>query len=297
MRELRALTIYFAVVFLGAALLAPWIYHGFQAAAQAFPGLRGLASQPFHRYVSRSLMLLALLGLWPLLRSLGVRSWKGIGITSLWPQLPAVFFGLGLGLASLATVAILGVVTGGRTLTLGLFGMKLLHHLAAAARSSLVAIPEELLFRGVLYTRLRAALGDGAGLCLSSLIYAILHFFARPESPSHVEWDSGIEVLRQMSAGFLNGRALVPGFLTLTLGGIILSWLFRSTGSLYGPMALHAAWILWLKLYEAATAGSGGQATWVWGTSKLIDGWSAFVMMLCCAAIVRQWSSKRRPSP
>jgi hypothetical protein len=295
-RELRALLIYLAGVFVGAALLAPWVYHGVQAAAPSMPWLSGITHQPFHRYVNRCLLGLALAGLWPLLQALGARSWKGVGLTAPWPQMPSVFFGLGLGLSSLALVALLGIGTGARRLSIGFLGTALFHHAANAARSSLISIPEELLFRGVLYSRLRGPLGDTPALLLSSSLYAILHFLGRPDSPARVEWQSGFEVLGRMMGGFTHWESMIPSFLTLLLVGIILARLFRTTGALYAPIALHGAWIFWLKLYEAATSGSPGAASWVWGTGKLIDGWSALVVMILCAAVVARWSP-RTPSP
>ena len=69
MRPLRALVIYIGVVFVGGALLAPWLYWLAQAFAHSFPKI---AAEPFNRFVNRSLLFLALAGLWPLLRALGV---------------------------------------------------------------------------------------------------------------------------------------------------------------------------------------------------------------------------------
>ena len=59
MRPLRALGIYFLVVFAGGALLAPLLYWLAQSFAAEFPKI---AHSAFHRYVSRSLEGIALLG-------------------------------------------------------------------------------------------------------------------------------------------------------------------------------------------------------------------------------------------
>lgn len=77
MRPAHALVIYIAAVFLGGALLAPWLYWLAQAGTDSFPKL---ANTPFHRFVNRSLLLLALAGLWPLLRHLGARSAGDLGL-------------------------------------------------------------------------------------------------------------------------------------------------------------------------------------------------------------------------
>ena len=69
MRPVRSLLIYAGVVFLGGALLAPWLSWGVQSLAAHLPEFQKLADHPFHRYVNRALLGLALIGLWPLLRS------------------------------------------------------------------------------------------------------------------------------------------------------------------------------------------------------------------------------------
>ena len=80
MRSLRALVIYLVGVFIGGALLAPWLYWLAQIAAPSFPLL---ARTPFHRFVDRSLLILALTGLWPLSRALGLNSWRDVGLVPL----------------------------------------------------------------------------------------------------------------------------------------------------------------------------------------------------------------------
>ena len=80
MRSLWALVIYIVAVFIGGALLAPWLYWLAQAFAHTFPHI---AAAPFHRFVDRSLLIFALAGLWPLLRALGMTSWRELGLVRL----------------------------------------------------------------------------------------------------------------------------------------------------------------------------------------------------------------------
>ena len=60
MRPVPALLIYTGFVFSGGALLAPWLYWSVQLLAPILPALQKLADHPFHRYLSRSLLALAL---------------------------------------------------------------------------------------------------------------------------------------------------------------------------------------------------------------------------------------------
>ena len=62
------------------ALAAPAVYALVQSGATHWPAWQGIADDPFHRYVHRSVLVVALAGIWPLMRSLGVRSWSELGI-------------------------------------------------------------------------------------------------------------------------------------------------------------------------------------------------------------------------
>src|ERR1700685_3826454 len=111
MRPFRALVIYLAVVFIGGALLAPWLYWLAQSCAHSIPKI---AAAPFHRYVDRSLLILALAGLWPLLRELGATSLREVGLVLPYGPSKKLFGGLLLGFFSLAVVAGIAIAFGDR---------------------------------------------------------------------------------------------------------------------------------------------------------------------------------------
>src|SRR6266496_5541967 len=119
MHPVRSLVMYAGAVFLGGALLAPWLFWGVQALAAHLPGLEKLANHPFHRYVHRSLLALALIGLWPLLRSLGARAWPDVGLVEPTGQRRKLALGFALGFASLACVAVVVLAAGARGVDAG----------------------------------------------------------------------------------------------------------------------------------------------------------------------------------
>src|SRR5262245_43003899 len=80
MRAGTALCIYLIFVFVGAALLAPWVYFGLQELARHSVTFNDAAGVPLSRVVSRCLLILAIAGIWPLIKTLGFRSWSEIGI-------------------------------------------------------------------------------------------------------------------------------------------------------------------------------------------------------------------------
>ena len=286
MRPLRALGIYIAVVFVGGALLAPWLYWLIQSFAGIFPKL---ANAPFHRYVNRSLIILALAGLWPLLRALGARTAADLGLVRPTGQGKRLMAGFALGFGSLAVVAGIALLAGARVLPEQIaFGNLVGKLCGAAATAAAVAVLEEVLFRGGIFGGLKRVLDWRLALVLSSAVYALTHFLARAQHVGDVHWSSGLALLPQMLAGFGDLHALVPGFFNLTLAGALLALVFQRTGNLYFSIGLHAAWIFWLKSYGALTTEVTSANLWLWGSTKMIDGWLAcIVLSLTLACLLR----------
>lgn len=101
----------------------------------------------------------------------------------------------------------------------------------------LVAQPaaEELVFRGVAFPALRAALGAWAGLVVTAGLYAVFHMLAYPPD-------------------YLNAAPLVPvwyGLILPLLAGLIIGGVRAYTGSTSAAIAAHAAFGLFalLKLF------------------------------------------------
>lgn len=285
MRPLRALVIYIVVVFIGGALLAPWLWHLAQLFATSFPKV---ANAPFHRYLDRSFLILALLGVWPLLRSLGAVSWHDVGIVPPYGHFKKLFGGLLLGFVSLAAVAGIVIACGVRSINATTDAHKIVAVISGALMAAAaVGVMEEILFRGGIFGGLRRVLYWPLALVISSVIYAIVHFFEHAEHTGPVAWNSGFILLPQMLGGFADFHALVPGFFSLTLAGVLLGFAYQRTGNLYFSIGLHAGWIFWLKIYGQLTTPTPQTALWFWGTGKMTDGWLAFLILLAVMGVFR----------
>ena len=285
MRPFRALVIYLVAVFLGGALLAPWLYELAQHFAHTFPGL---ARAPFHRFEDRAFLIIALAGLWPLLRALGATSFREIGLVPPYGQAGKCFGGWLLGFLSLALVAVIAIGSGGRTAAHGVGAHKIIGTLfSAVGTAAVVAVLEEVLFRGGIFGGLRRVLYWPFALGISSAIYAIVHFLQRVELVGPVVWSSGLVLLPHKLGGFVDFHALVPGFFNLLLVGVLLGLAFQRSGNLYFSIGLHAGWVFWLKCYGVFTVAAPRAADWFWGTEKMIDGWLAFFVLLAALGIFR----------
>ena len=284
MRPLRALVIYIAWIFIGGALLAPWLDWLLRACSHLFPRL---ATVPFHRVLDRSFLMLALAGIWPLLRSLGATSWREVGIIPPYGQSRKFFGGLLVGLVSLAVVAGIVVGAGGRVFMKSVpprdaVGIVI----GALGTAAAVGVLEEILFRGAVFGGLRRVLHWPFALAISSVVYALAHFFLPSQLAGPVKWDSGLVLLPQVFAGFGDIRALLPGFLSLTLAGALLGAAYQRTGNLYFSIGLHAGWVFVLRIYSQITDVAPGAPTWFWGSGKMTDGWLTFLAIAVTGVVV-----------
>jgi len=286
---------YLVTVFIGAALIAPWIY----MAAQKFPAAESTADlvpTPFYRYISRLLLVLGLAGLYPLLRTLGIQSLNGLGTTPSSSRFREWSNGFFWGLLLLAMVAAGSIFIGGRTLDFNHDHLEWAAHWRGVFLTALiVGLIEEILFRGALFGGLRKSHRFWTAALISSVIYALLHFLGKPENPKVMEWASGFVVLGKMTAGVFEWHSLLPAVINLTLLGLILAAAFERTGALFLSLGLHMGLIICAKTFPFVTqANAASTKNWIWGSDKLVDGWFATVALLLLALVLKiQFPSKR----
>ncbi|HWQ42958.1 MAG TPA: type II CAAX endopeptidase family protein [Desulfosporosinus sp.] len=96
--------------------------------------------------------------------------------------------------------------------------------LLALLGGMIAPIKEEMLFRGLMYPPLRQALGKGKGMLLTGLFFAALHF----------------DIVR---------------FIPLFIGGVVLTWLYERSSSIWPTIVAHGTWntlmalALWVQRY------------------------------------------------
>lgn len=85
-------------------------------------------------------------------------------------------------------------------------------------------IKEEMFFRGLIYPPLRQIFGRGKGILLTALFFAALH----------------LEIIR---------------FIPLFIGGVVLTWLYERSSSIWPAIVAHGTWnvlmalALWIQRY------------------------------------------------
>ena len=269
--------IYISVSFLLAALISPLLFNAGKSFAEVFANKdttdtftwlgKKAAKAEFDTYFKRALLLTALLGLWPLIRT--IRSRPPANDDSFWLSL---FRRPGNSILSGPCQCGIGFFTCGGIFLI----MALLIHILdwriwnptvptneipSLALKSLqpaiaVSLLEEILFRGLLMGVFLRSFRPAFAIFAISLLFAFVHFL-QPPSGSYVSdpytLTAGFEMLTLIGQRFLDPQLLIFAFSNIFLTGIILAIARQRTGSIWLPIGMHAGWIFSVQLYLKLT--------------------------------------------
>lgn len=284
MRELGKIIGYVVIVMVGGALLAPplWWLGQWGIAQGIVPALRPFA---FDKYLNRAALVLAL-GLLPwLVRSLRIGSLRALGIEPNPNRSRDLALGLGVAIAGFGA-AVLGLVLGG-ALSLRPNTSVRAWSLSVLA-AVVVAVVEELLFRGVFFGVLRRSLKPVQAWASLSLLFAALHFLRpNPSLPKihAVTWDSGLLLLPHLLWEYAEPDRLWASFGTLTVMAGILGYTVLKTRSLYMAIGLHAGWVFCVKALSLTAVPESRTPFWLGNDWR--SGAAPLALMLMTAAWVR----------
>jgi uncharacterized protein len=284
LKDAAKLLAYLAATLLFAVLVAPPLYWAAEAMARrgVLPWLVGFG---FERFFRRALLIGALIFLWPLLRSLGVRNLRELGLernASAWRDTAAGFF--------IATVPLL--LAGAGLVVFGVYSLRAtVSPLGIAERTlSTIVVPliEEPIFRGLILGVLLRGLRPIAAVLISSAFFSILHFLKAPDdSGSPVSWLSGFSSVANAFSNFAEPLLVLAGFTTLFLIGWILADARLRTRSLWLPIGLHAGWIWGNGVFNKVARREFEMLPWL-GRNLLI-GLIPLAVLLLTWLLVRWW--------
>ncbi len=254
-KEFGKIVVYLCAVLVGGALLAPPLYWAVQAAI-ASGWLLVLQKYGFQKYFNRSLLVSAVVLLWPMVRWLGVKGWA-----------PAVFrgdpwgwrrtgWGFGLGAVAMAALGA-GYVWAGFYHWTGCPSWGV--WMKALVSALVVGCLEESLFRGAIADLAERSGGRALALWGTSALFAGVHFL-KPDPSAKIEvvgWGSGFELVPRMFYQFSEPLLWLGGFGTLWVFGLVLGLAVRRTGSLWLSIGIHAG-LVFVKL----VFGKGTERVW-----------------------------------
>ncbi|OHE75390.1 MAG: hypothetical protein A3F67_07945 [Verrucomicrobia bacterium RIFCSPHIGHO2_12_FULL_41_10] len=242
-------------VFLG-ALVAPVAYWLFQLLPVDHLGyfaelVASVQQMPLHRYLSRSIQVVAILLLWPTISWLRIRHLSELGLYRNRYTFPD--FGVGMIAALLPLFLLQGFL-----LWKGWYHPKEDLSFAMLPRivttAIFVALFEEFFFRGVILGLMRHFLQDWGSIVLSACLFAGIHFLNLPHSHEvSVHWWSGFALLSTIGGNLPAWPLALGAFMTLLIVGMILAWVTIRTGALSLAIGLHASWIFGQQFFNLLT--------------------------------------------
>ncbi len=288
MNDLRKLLLYLAASLAIGALLAPLFFKGgyWIAAHGIFPSL---GSQGFHRYFNRTVEITAILLLWPLARSLRVRSLAELGLRwdSQWRRRLA--FGFIAAVALMAAMSAILFAIGGiifRPAEQQLPGEIPRVIFTAAC----VGFIEECIFRGAFLGLLQRSMSSRGALLASSLFFAVLHFIQPLKSgiaPENVTWLSGLALIPSIFSQWNDPMMIAASFTTLLAVGCVLGWAMQRTHSLWLGIGLHAGWVFCVQGLGKFAYFAPGKLPWIGADIRI--GIAPLITVILTGLVCRVW--------
>ncbi len=170
----------------------------------------------------------------------------------------------------------------------------------AAVTGVVVALIEESMFRGALFSVLYRRVNAFYAVLLTSVVYAAVHFLAYKRLPGDTEisWLTGVFMVPDVFVGLLR-TAHVDHFLALFALGCLLSLMRLAKGHIALCVGVHAGIVMALKTTgKFGHYTSGGALDFLVGQSGGPLGFLAFGWLVLVAAVywrMTMASPRRRP--
>ena len=218
---------------------------------------------PWDKVLSRSVLLCAGLLLWPLLRFLGIDRRTVFGTR--WRLMDFAGYWL-VGLVLILPPALLFLGVGFRVLDPHWHAKP--DDLARAVLGGLVggllaALLEEAVFRGVLLATLVRSMRPALAVAASAVLYAGMHFLRTDFAVESPDFAAGFVAVASSLEPLLHPALWWDSFFGLFALGVLLALVRLRTASLLPCIALHAAWIFFLRIYKEL-AGRDVTSPWSW---------------------------------
>lgn len=210
---------------------------------------------PIERIVNKGTQLLLVLSIFPLMNLLNLQG-GDIGLPGKAVFLRELWQGILIGIAILGPIILLLYYLDIREFnyhkiwTVKKIIGTLLVSLVTAA---IISLLEEPVFRGILITAMQRKMGVVAGIMISAMYYAGLHFLKTDLDVPYVDlrWFSAFELVIDAFGNLFNSQNL-PAFSALFMVGI-----FLGTARLHAGMSLgfcvgcHTGWVFLIKLTKS----------------------------------------------
>jgi len=138
----------------------------------------------------------------------------------------------------------------------------------------LIGFMEEIFFRGYLLQSFQENMSLPMAVCVCSLIYSILHFFKADVlvSTGFQPFVGFTAIAQFFKPLFFQFFKHLPSIIGLFLVGVVLSYAFIKTKSLYLSIGLHAGMVFMMKADGMFLVRVREKLGWLFGDSSLVTG-------------------------
>ena len=154
----------------------------------------------------------------------------------------------------------------------------------------LIAVIEEMLLRGFVLQSFQESMSVPMSVCVCSLIYSLLHFFRSDVFVSmgfqpFVGFVTMAQFFKPLFFEFFNN---LPEIIGLFLLGVVLSYAFIKTKSLYFSIGFHACCVFMMKADGMFLNRDREKMKWLFGGSELINGVFTWFFLICIFFVIRK---------
>ena len=174
-------------------------------------------------------------------------------------------------------------------------GIIILKIVEYALIACLIGIIEEIFFRGYLLQSFQENMSLPKAVCVCSLIYSILHFFKADVLVStgfqpFVGFTTMAQFFKPIFSEFLKN---LPAVIGLFLVGVVLSYAFIKTKSLYLSIGLHAGMVFMVKADTMFISRIRKEQVLLFGgDSKLITGVLVWFLLIFILFVIKKIYSR-----
>ena len=297
MKSYQRLLIFILLVLGVTALVSPW-------AATAWDFISGASAAapedriPFSRFFNRFFMISGIVLFFSCRSLLKIESLSQLGLSPRTRAASDIAIGLCFALGSMFALGFIMSTAGVYEVFFRLsLGESVQLYLKAILTGLTVGFLEELFFRGIIFRGLLEDWKPLPAFLTANLFYSALHFVQPGEQYflSGVEPWAGFRHLFSTFAPFLEPTEIVPGMIGLLLIGIVLSYAFLRTGTLYLSIGLHAGWIISIKTVRVFGDYRRESLGWLFGSTdpKIVSGVVTWVGIILVGVAV-YWITRNR---
>jgi membrane protease YdiL (CAAX protease family) len=297
MKNYQRLLIFVLLVLGLTALVSPWA----ATAWDLISGANAAAQEdriPFSRIFNRFFMISGVLLFFACRSLLMIDSLSQLGLSPRTRAASDVAIGVCLALGSMF---VLGFIMSSAQVYEPFFRLSLGEsvelYLKAILTGLTVGFLEEIFFRGIIFRGLLEDWKPLPAFVTANLFYSALHFVKPAEQYvlSGIDPWAGFRHLFSTFAPFLEPTEIIPGMIGLLLIGIVLSYAFLRTGTLYLSIGLHAGWIISIKTVRVFGDYQRESLGWLFGSTdpKIVSGVVTWAGILLVGLTVH-WITRNR---